>query len=167
MKKRLDEIEKAGIDSCLAKSSYKRIGQSFFTPNINTWGSIGCFFFYPKPKRRLIIWLQNFKPCHLPKLAIRAAMKGDYKSALGALVACPLTNDFDSSRDALNELLIAHKEYLPNFASTIAKIERGKRPSGDPAGGNLMATCVLRPPQRRCQYGQGAASDLPVAQHDW
>ncbi len=64
---------------------------------------------------------------HYEKLAVRAAMTGDYKAALGALVASPLTNSFDRSRDALDELLVAHKAYLPNFAPAIARLENGER----------------------------------------
>lgn len=64
---------------------------------------------------------------HYEKLAVRAATTGDYKAALGALVASPLTNDFANARDALNDLLLAHKKDLPNFAETIAKLERGER----------------------------------------
>jgi len=64
---------------------------------------------------------------HYEKLAVRAAMTGDYRAALGALVASPLTNSFERSQNALNELLTAHKAYLPRFAPAIANLEKGER----------------------------------------
>lgn len=65
---------------------------------------------------------------HYERLAVKAAMTGDYRAALGALVASPLTNSFGRSRDALDALLIAHKADLPRFASAIALLESGTRP---------------------------------------
>jgi 6-phospho-beta-glucosidase len=61
-------------------------------------------------------------------LAIEAAMTGDYRLALEALVASPLLVSFVKARDALDELMVAHKAFLPNFARAIAKLEAGERP---------------------------------------
>lgn len=61
-------------------------------------------------------------------LACEAAMQGDYRKALQALIANPLINDVPRGRKALDELLVSHKEYLPRFGTAIAAIEKGIRP---------------------------------------
>lgn len=58
-------------------------------------------------------------------LTCEAAMEGDYRKALEALVANPLIRDFDKAKSCLDELLIGHKEYLPNFNTALRKIEAG------------------------------------------
>jgi Alpha-galactosidases/6-phospho-beta-glucosidases, family 4 of glycosyl hydrolases len=52
-------------------------------------------------------------------------MEGDYRKALEALIANPLIRDFDKAKACLDELLIGHKAYLPNFNAAIRKIEAG------------------------------------------
>jgi len=49
------------------------------------------------------------------KHTIRAGINGDYHEALNALLIHPLVGDFRKAKDALNELLEAHKEFLPQF----------------------------------------------------
>lgn len=61
-------------------------------------------------------------------LTIEAAMEGDYRKALEALMASPLENSFKNSRAVLDELLVAHEEYLPNFKEAIRKIKNAERP---------------------------------------
>ena len=63
------------------------------------------------------------------KLAVEAAITGSYHAALEALVANPLINSYYNAQGALNELLIAEKEWLPNFAEAIAVLEEGKTPT--------------------------------------
>lgn len=63
-------------------------------------------------------------------LAVEAAVTGSYHAALEALVANPLVVSFNQAKNALNELLVAHKTYLPLFEDSIAKIERGEDPLG-------------------------------------
>jgi len=58
-------------------------------------------------------------------LAVDAAMNGDYKIALEALITNPLIMSFNKAKAALDELLIAHKENLPNFAGVIELLEKG------------------------------------------
>lgn len=58
-------------------------------------------------------------------LTSEAAMQGDYRKALEALIANPLFNDLPRARKVLDDLLLAHKEFLPNFASAINKIKSG------------------------------------------
>jgi len=61
-------------------------------------------------------------------LPIEAAMEGDYRKALEALFASPLENSFKNSKAVLDELLLAHEDYLPNFKTAIAKIKNSERP---------------------------------------
>lgn len=61
------------------------------------------------------------------RLAAEAAYTGDYNTALLAMVTNPLVGDDVMGRKMLNEMLVAHKEYLPQFASVIEKIEAVER----------------------------------------
>lgn len=63
------------------------------------------------------------------KLAVEAAVTGSYHAALEALVASPLVNSYYKAKAALNELLVAEKEWLPNFADAIAALEKGEEPN--------------------------------------
>ena len=63
------------------------------------------------------------------KLAVEAAVTGSYHAALEALVANPLVNSYYKAKSALNELLVAEKEWLPNFADAIAALEKGEEPN--------------------------------------
>lgn len=49
------------------------------------------------------------------KHTIRAGIYGDYHEALNALLIHPLVGDFRKAKDALDDLLEAHKEFLPQF----------------------------------------------------
>ncbi|TFG93224.1 MAG: 6-phospho-beta-glucosidase [Candidatus Atribacteria bacterium] len=49
------------------------------------------------------------------KHTIRAGIYGDYHEALKALLIHPLVGDFRKAKDALDDLLEAHKEFLPQF----------------------------------------------------
>lgn len=62
------------------------------------------------------------------KLAVEAAVTGSYHAALEALVANPLVNSYYKTKDALNELLVAEKAWLPQFAEAIAALEKGEEP---------------------------------------
>lgn len=63
------------------------------------------------------------------KLAVEAAVTGSYHTALEALVANPLVSSYYDAKGALDELLVAEKEYLPRFADAIAALERGEAPT--------------------------------------
>lgn len=67
-------------------------------------------------------WLQLMKAMEL--VTIEAAVTGDYGLALQAFTINPLIPGGETARKVLNELFIAHKEYLPNFKETIAKLEK-------------------------------------------
>lgn len=62
------------------------------------------------------------------KLAVEAAITGSYHAALEALVANPLVNSYYNAKEALNELLIAEKEFLPQFKEAIVALEKGEEP---------------------------------------
>lgn len=79
----------------------------------------------PLPKH-MMSFIQAAKNYEL--LAVEAAITGNYHAALEALVANPLVVSFHQAKSALNELLVAHKEYLPLFHDSIEKIERGEDP---------------------------------------
>ena len=63
------------------------------------------------------------------KLAVEAAVTGSYHAALEALVANPLISSYYNAKASLDELLIAEKEFLPQFAAAIAALEAGKTPN--------------------------------------
>jgi len=46
---------------------------------------------------------------------VEAGVKGDYQAALQALFNDPLVNSLEDARAMLDELLQAHKQYLPQF----------------------------------------------------
>ena len=57
------------------------------------------------------------------RLAAEAAYTGNYETALLAMTTNPLVaNDVDG-RKLLNEMLLAHKQFLPQFKNVIEKIE--------------------------------------------
>lgn len=66
-------------------------------------------------------WLQVMKAMEL--LTIEAAITGDYGIALQAFTINPLVPSGDTARRVMDELFIAHKAYLPQFAETIRRLE--------------------------------------------
>jgi 6-phospho-beta-glucosidase len=67
-------------------------------------------------------WLQVMKAMEL--LTIEAAVTGDYNTALQAFTINPLVPSGETAKRVMDELFIAHKEYLPNFKATIEKLEK-------------------------------------------
>ena len=61
------------------------------------------------------------------RLAAEAAYTGDYNTALLAMATNPLVSDDTEGRKLLNEMLLAHKKYLPQFKSVIEQIEKVER----------------------------------------
>ena len=49
------------------------------------------------------------------KHAVKAAIYGDKKEAMRALMSNPLVADLKTASDCFDELLEAHKDYLPQF----------------------------------------------------
>lgn len=66
-------------------------------------------------------WLQVMKAMEL--LTIEAAVTGDYGTALQAFTLNPLIVSGATGKRVMDELFIAHKDFLPNFAAAIAKLE--------------------------------------------
>lgn len=60
----------------------------------------------------------------MEETVIRAAIDGDYGAALHAFTINPLVPGGAMAKTLLDELLVAHKEHLPNFAEAIVKIEK-------------------------------------------
>lgn len=67
-------------------------------------------------------WLQTMKA--MEECTIEAAITGDYAMVLEAFTLNPLIPGGKTARIVLNELLIAHKKYLPQFSDTIAMLEK-------------------------------------------
>jgi 6-phospho-beta-glucosidase len=66
-------------------------------------------------------WLQMMKNMELT--TIEAAVTGDYGLALQAFTMNPLVISGEKAKRVLDELLVAHKKYLPQFAEKIAELE--------------------------------------------
>lgn len=66
-------------------------------------------------------WLQVMKNMEL--VVEEAAITGDYGLALQAFMINPLIPSGETAKRVLDELLIAHKKYLPQFAEKIAELE--------------------------------------------
>ena len=56
-------------------------------------------------------------------LTIEAAVTGDYGTALQAFTINPLVPSGKTAKRVLDELLLAHKKYLPQFADKIKELE--------------------------------------------
>ncbi|NLC96334.1 MAG: 6-phospho-beta-glucosidase [Erysipelotrichaceae bacterium] len=66
-------------------------------------------------------WIQVMK--NMEDVVEKAAVTGDYGLLLQAFILNPLITAGDDAVNVLNELLIAHKAYLPQFKDTIEKLE--------------------------------------------
>ncbi|MEW8955642.1 6-phospho-beta-glucosidase [Clostridium sp.] len=60
------------------------------------------------------------------RLVIEAAVTGDYNKALVALIINPLIPSDKMAKIVLDELLVAHKDYLPQFKEVVEKLEMKK-----------------------------------------
>jgi len=63
----------------------------------------------------------------MEELTIDAAVTGDYGTALQAFTMNPLVTSGNEAKELLDEMLVAHKDHLPQFAEVIAKIEKGEK----------------------------------------
>lgn len=66
-------------------------------------------------------WLQVMKNMEL--CVCEAAVTGNYGLALQAFILNPQVPSGETAKKVLNELLLAHKKYLPQFADKIAELE--------------------------------------------
>ena len=58
------------------------------------------------------------------KHAVKAAMNGDVDEAMRALMINPLVFDHQKAWDCFHELLLAHRQYLPQFSEYIKSYEK-------------------------------------------
>ncbi|TFJ92493.1 6-phospho-beta-glucosidase [Lentibacillus salicampi] len=80
-------------------------------------------------------WLQLMKNMEL--CVEEAAVTGDYGLALQAFTINPLIPSGETAKRVLDELLIAHKKYLPQFAGKIAELEAAGVTVADEVAGTL------------------------------
>lgn len=66
-------------------------------------------------------WLQLMKA--MEECVLDAAISGDYGDALKAFCINPLVENGEESVAVLNELLIAHEKYLPQFGEAIERLK--------------------------------------------
>jgi 6-phospho-beta-glucosidase len=69
-----------------------------------TFGSL------PEEVRGMVCAVKNYE-----SLTVEAAMEGDRRKALLALLSHPLVMDYDLAKPMLEELLEANRAYLPGF----------------------------------------------------
>jgi 6-phospho-beta-glucosidase len=82
-------------------------------------------------------WLQLMKA--MEECVIEAAITGNYRLALAAFEMNPMVEHGHVAQTVLDELLVAHEKYLPQFADKIAELKaKGVMPK-DPVVRDLMA----------------------------
>jgi len=91
------------------------------------WGEMGSF-----EKG----WLQIMKA--MEECTINAALSGDYGMALEAFTINPLVKNGSEAKQVLNELLVAHEKYLPQFREKIVELKVNGVASKDPVVVDLM-----------------------------
>lgn len=91
------------------------------------WGDMGSF-----EKGQLQI-MKAMEEC-----TINAALSGDYGTALQAFTINPLVQKGSEARQVLDELLVAHEKYLPQFKEKIAELKKRRIASKDPVVVDLM-----------------------------
>ena len=74
--------------------------------------------------------LKNMKA--MEQCVIEAALSGDYGMALQAICINPLVKNGRSGKQVLDELLVAHEKFLPQFADTIKNLKEKGIKSSDP-----------------------------------
>ncbi|ADL50831.1 6-phospho-beta-glucosidase [Clostridium cellulovorans] len=81
-------------------------------------------------------WLQLMKA--MEECTITAALSGDYGMALQAFMVNPLVQKGSEAIEVLNELLVAHERYLPQFKEKIAELKKQGVESKDSVVVELM-----------------------------
>ena len=74
----------------------------------------------------------------MEECTIEAALTGDYGKALEAFVLNPLAENNENTTKVLDELLVAHAKYLPQFKEKIEELEAKGVHSTDPVVMDLM-----------------------------
>ncbi|MDW2796304.1 6-phospho-beta-glucosidase [Clostridium boliviensis] len=91
------------------------------------WGDMGSF------ERGHLQVMKAMEEC-----TISAALSGDYGMALQAFTINPLIQKGGEARLVLDELLVAHEKYLPQFKEKIAELKKLGVESKDPVVLDLM-----------------------------
>ena len=81
-------------------------------------------------------WLQMMKA--MEECTIQAALTGDYGMALEAFVLNPLVENNKDTQRVLDELLVAHEKYLPQFSEKIQELKAAGVHTEDPVVEDLM-----------------------------
>ena len=74
----------------------------------------------------------------MEECTIEAALTGDYGKALEAFVLNPLVENNENTTKVLDELLVAHAKYLPQFKEKIEELKAKGVHSTDPVVMDLM-----------------------------
>lgn len=118
-----------GAISCLDSDSVVEvsclISAKGATPMV--WGDMGSF-----EKGQLQV-MKAMEEC-----TISAALSGDYGMALQAFTINPLIQKGGEAKQVLNELLVAHEKYLPQFKEKITDLKNQGVESKDPIVADLM-----------------------------
>ncbi|KAJ49201.1 6-phospho-beta-glucosidase [Clostridium tetanomorphum] len=81
-------------------------------------------------------WLQIMKA--MEECTINAALTGDYGIALEAFIINPLIQNGSKAKQVLDELLVAHEKYLPQFKEKIIELKAQGVASKDPVVVDLI-----------------------------
>lgn len=81
-------------------------------------------------------WLQLMKA--MEECTIEAALTGDYGLALEAFTINPLIESGEEAKKVLDELLVSHEKYLPQFKNSIIQLKQKGIQSEDPVVKELM-----------------------------
>ena len=81
-------------------------------------------------------WLQMMKA--MEECTIQAALTGDYGMALETFVLNPLVENNENTKRLLDEMLVAHGKYLPQFQSKIEELKKEGVYTNDPVVMDLM-----------------------------
>ncbi len=101
--------------------------------HVGALGAMPLAFGPLKPAERG--WLQVMKNMEL--LVEEAAVTGDYGTLMQAFFLNPQIPSGENAVKCLNELLVAHKKYLPQFADKIAELEAQGVTVSDPVAREL------------------------------
>ena len=85
---------------------------------------MGAYLILNRPRKQK----KGIQKAEIPREIIPIPAWKQSLAALEALQANPLINSYYNAKAALDELLVAEKEWLPLFKETIAKLENGEDP---------------------------------------
>ena len=74
----------------------------------------------------------------MEEYTINAAVTGNYGMAMEAFALNPLIPSGESAKQVLDQLLLAHEAYLPQFTSTIQRLKKENVQIKDPVVQELM-----------------------------